>query len=103
MIKDEYQHPSLYPFTTKPLQATVMQTLREHTVIVHKNLVDETKHISKLLSSHLHFRSHFNFYYDFTHSYFSNSQAEITIEQYTSTPPHTHTHTTTTRLIIKTL
>ena len=65
-----------------------MQTLREHAMLMHKNLVDKTKRISKIISSHLHFHSHSNLYYDSANFHFFNSQVETIIEQHTNTSPH---------------
>ena len=69
--------------TTKSLQPTALQDLREQAVLVHKTLADEAKRIKKLLSSHLYPRSHSHITNAYSH--FSNSQAETTITQHSDT------------------
>ena len=66
---------------TKSLQAAALQDLREKAVIVHKTLADEAKRIKKLLSTHLHPRSHQHVPNALSH-YTSNSQAETTITRH---------------------
>ena len=61
--------------------------LWNHAILEHQKLVDETKCISKLLPSLIYPRSNSNFYSDYIHSHFSNSQVEITMEQHTNTSP----------------
>ena len=54
-------------------------------ILIHKTLVDDSRRLNKLLSSHLHPRSHSNL--NHVHSHFSNSQAETTITQHFNTSP----------------
>ena len=52
---------------------------------MYKNLADETKRIAKLLSSHLSPRLHSNLI-DSANFHYSNSQAELTIQQHSEPP-----------------
>ena len=79
IVKDSYQLPNISFLTTKPLQTTALQDLREHAVIMYKNLADETKRIKKILSFHLYPCSQSDLI-DSTNFHYSNSQVELTIE-----------------------
>ena len=86
IIKDGYRLPNLSLLLTKFLQATVLKKLREHAVVTHKNLADESKKIKKLLSSHLSPRSHSTLVGSEIYHY-SNSQAELIIAKHSDPVP----------------
>ena len=71
ILREGYNFPNLSVLITKSLQAAALQDLRGKAVIVHKTLADEAKRIKKLLSSHLHPRSHSHI--TNVHSYFSSN------------------------------
>ena len=81
IVKDRYRLPHLSLFLTKSSQATVLQNLREHAIIVHKNLADESKRIKQILSSHLLPRLQSTLI-DSTNYHYSHAQAEETIVQH---------------------
>ena len=88
ILKEEYNLPNLSVLITKSLQAATLQDLKEKAVIVHKTLADEAKRIKKLLSSHLHPRSHSHSHVPNALSHYSsNSQAETTITRHSELPP----------------
>ena len=53
IIKEGCHLPNLSLFLTKSLQVTALQNLREHAVVAHKNLADESTRIKTLISYHL--------------------------------------------------
>ena len=87
LLKEGYQLPNPFLLTTKPLQVTALQTLREKAIFVLKILNKETKRISKLISSHLNSRSHSYYCFNFIYSHISNSKAENIIVKH-SNPSH---------------
>ena len=86
IVKDGYHFPNLSIFLAKSLQALALQNLREHAVVTHKNLADESKRIKKLLSTHLPPRSHSTLVSSENYHY-SNSQAELTIAKHSDPVP----------------
>ena len=80
------------------MQATALQNLRKHAVIVYQQFADETKRIEKILSSHHFPRSHSNLI-DFTKFNYSNSQVELTIEQHREPP--SNLNSSSTHLVVK--
>ena len=63
-----------------------MQNLREHAVVTHKNLADESKRIKKILSSHLSPRSYATLIGS-GNCHYSNSEAELTIAKHSDPVP----------------
>ena len=85
ILKEGYNLPNLSFLITESLQAAALQDLREKAVIFHKTLADEATRIKKLLSSHLHPRSHSHVPNALSH-YSSNSQTETTITRHSELP-----------------
>ena len=65
---------------------------------MYTHLADKTKHINKLLSSHLSPRSQSNLI-DSANFHYSNSQAKLTIEHHSDPPPHLNSSSRT--LLVK--
>ena len=53
-LKEGNKFLNISLLTTKSLQATTLQNLREQAVLMHKTLADAWRRIKTLISSHLH-------------------------------------------------